>query len=128
MKEKYLLNIQAAVDIADIPMDLVLNWDHTVVNIVPGSQWTMAEKGSKRVECNGVDDKQQITIVVCGTASGIFLPFQVIYKGKTPACLPRFVFPADSNVTFTQNHWSNEKKTLEDIHKVICPLLKSAMS
>lgn len=76
MKEQYLLDIQAAVDIADIPMDLVLNWDHTGVNIVPGSQWTMAEKGSKRVECTGVDDKRQITIVVCGTASGIFCLFR----------------------------------------------------
>lgn len=46
-------------------MDLVLNWDHTGVNIVPGSQWTMTEKGSKRVACAGVDDKRQITIVVC---------------------------------------------------------------
>ena len=124
MKEQYLLDIQAAVDIADIPMDLVLNWDHTGVNIVPGSQWTMAEKGAKRVECAGVDDKRQITIVVCGTASGVFLPFQVIYKGKTPACLPRFVFPADWNVTFTENHWSNEEKTLEYIHKVILPFIQ----
>ena len=124
MKEQYLLDIQAAVDIADIPMDLVLNWDHTGVNIVPGSQWTMAEKGFKCVERTGVDDKQQITIVVCGTASGIFLPWQVIYKGKTQACLPRFVFPGDLNVTFTQNHWSNEKKALEYIHKVILPFIK----
>ena len=124
MKEQYLLDIQAAVDIVDIPMDLVLNWDHTGVNIVPGSQWTMAEKGAKCVECAGVDDKRQITIVVCGTASGVFLPFQVIYKGKTPACLPRFVFPADWNVTFMENHWSNEEKTLEYIHKVILPFIQ----
>ena len=98
MKEQYLLDTQAAVDIADIPMDLVLNWDHTGVNIVPGSQWTMAKKGAKHVECPGVDDKRQITIVVCGTASGIFFPLQIIYKGKTSACLPRFVFPADWNI------------------------------
>ena len=51
MKKQYPLDIQAAVDIADISMDLVLNWDHRGVNIVPGSQWTMAEKGVKRVEC-----------------------------------------------------------------------------
>ena len=94
------------------------------MNIVPGSQWTMAEKGAKRVECAGVDDKRQITVVVCGTASGIFLPFQVIYQGKTPVCLPRFVFPADWNVTFTQNHWCNEDKTLEYIHKVVLPFIQ----
>ena len=63
IKEQYLLDIQAAVEIANIPMDLVLNWDHTGVNIVPGSQWTMAEKGAKRVERAGVDDKRQITVL-----------------------------------------------------------------
>ena len=101
MKEQYLLDIQAAVDIADIPMDLVLNWDHTGVNIVPDSQ-------CERVECARADDKHQITIVACGTASSIFLHFQTIYQGKTSACLPRFVFPADWSVTFTPNHWSTK--------------------
>ena len=76
------MDIQAAVDIKDIPMDLVLNWDHTGMNIFHGSQWTMTEKGSKRVECTGVDDKQQITIVVCGTASGIFCLFRYFIRVK----------------------------------------------
>ena len=76
-------------------------------------------KGAKRVECTSLDDKRQITVVNRATTSGSFLPFQVIYQDKTPACLPRFVFPDNWNVTFTQNHWSNEDKTLEYIHKVI---------
>jgi len=93
LRKQYLLDIKAAVQIAKIPMDLVMNWDHTGVNIVPGSQWTLEERGTKRVECTGVNDKRQITVVICATASGIFLPFQVIYQGNTPACLPQFVFP-----------------------------------
>jgi len=40
-----------------IPSDLILNWDHTGINVVPGSQWTMEAKGSKRVEAVGVSDK-----------------------------------------------------------------------
>ena len=75
------------------------------------------------MECTGVDDKRQITIAICAIASGIFLPFQVIYQGRTPACLPRFVFPDNWNVTFTEDHWSNEEKTLEYIHKIICDWL-----
>ena len=67
-----------------------MNWNHTGVNIVPGAQWTTEEKGTKRIECAGADDKHQITVVICATASGIFVPFQVIYQGKTPACLLRF--------------------------------------
>ena len=106
-------------------MDLIMNWDHTGVNIVPGSRWTMEEKGAKQVECTGVDDKRQIMIVICTIASDIFLPFQVIYRGKTPVCLPRFVFPDNWNVTFTENHWSNEKKTLEYIHKIILTFVEA---
>ena len=108
-----------------MPMDLIINWDHTGVNIVSGSQWTMEEKGAKRVKYTSLDDKYQITVVICATASGIFLPFQVIYQGKTPACLLRFVFPDNWNVTFTQNHWSNQDKTLEYIHKVILPFVRA---
>ena len=33
-----------------------MNWDHTGVNIVPSSKWTMEEKGMKQVEHAGVDD------------------------------------------------------------------------
>ena len=83
IKERYLLDIKTVVQITNIPMDLVMNWDHTGVNIVPGSQWTLEERGAKRVECTGVDDKRQITVVICSTVSDIFLPFQVIYQSKT---------------------------------------------
>ena len=42
-----------------------------------------------------------------------FLPIQPICEGKTPECLPRFDFPADFNVTFSNNHWSNTEKSIE---------------
>ena len=45
LKEQYLLDIKAAVEITDIPMDLIMNWDHTGVNIVSSSQWTMEKRG-----------------------------------------------------------------------------------
>ena len=71
LKEQYLLDIykSAAVEVTDIPMDLVMNWDHTGVNIVPGCQWTMEEKVAKQAECASVDDKHQISVVICAMAS-----------------------------------------------------------
>jgi len=39
--------------------------------------------------------------------------------------LAKYVFPDDWNVTFTQNHWSNEEKTLEYIHQVILPFVQA---
>ena len=61
-----------------------LGHTHThTINIVPA----MAQKGAKRIEMIGLQDKRQITAVVCGTLSGEFLPLQLIYTGKTAACL-----------------------------------------
>ena len=112
-KEQFVIDVNAVIEMEDIPQQLVFNWDQTGISIVPGSSWTMAVKGSKRVETVGMGDKRQITAVFCGAMSGEFLPPQIIYRGKTgktPACLPRYKFPSDWHVTCTPNHWSNEEK------------------
>jgi len=36
LKEQYLLDIKVVVEMMKIPSELVFNWDHTGVNIVPG--------------------------------------------------------------------------------------------
>ena len=50
----------------DIPDDVILNWNHTAMNIVLISSWTINLKVTKRVEIIGLDDKWKITAVVCG--------------------------------------------------------------
>ena len=124
VKEQFLLDIRVAREMEDIPHDLIFNWDQTGISIVPGSTWTMELKGSKRVEITGISDKRQITAVFCGTMAGEFLPPQLIYQGKTTACLPRYNFPSDWHVTFTPNHWSNEVKVMEYIKKIIIPFVE----
>ena len=54
-----------------------------------------------------------------------FYQYNSFTKG-TPRCLPRFDFPADFNVTFSDNHWSNTEKSIELFEKVIFPYLKQA--
>ena len=72
----------------------------------------MNQKGEKRVEIIGLDDdKRQITAVVCGTMSGEILPFQLIYQGKTSACLPKSKLPNDWLLSFTSNHWIKQRST-----------------
>jgi len=71
----------------------VINWDQTAVKYVPVSSWTQEMKGAKRVAIAGADDKRQITATLTVTASGEMLPAQLIYGGKTPACLPDTKFP-----------------------------------
>lgn len=64
LKEQFLLDIKACVNMEDIPSDLVINWDQTGMHYISVSSWTMAKEGSKRVEICGIDDKRQITAVL----------------------------------------------------------------
>ena len=54
--------------------NLVVNWDQTGVNMVPGGQWTLESVGSKQVTIAGLDDKRQITVVLAATKDGNILP------------------------------------------------------
>jgi len=60
----------------------------------------MAKEGSKSVPVAGIDDKCQITLVHAAAMTGKLLPLQLVYQGKTKACLPNVNFPADRDVTF----------------------------
>ena len=121
LKCNFLSDIQAVVDMEEVPPCLVINWDHIALKYVPVGSWTMAKEGSKKVPLAGVDDKRQITAVFGATLEGQFLPPQIIYQGKTEACLPRIRFPSDWHVTYTPNHWANELTTLDYIEKTILP-------
>ncbi len=74
----------------DIPSEMVVNWNQTGVNLIPGGdlQLTMAEKGVKQVTITGIDDKRQIASLLTASMSGDFLPPQLLYAGKTNRCHP----------------------------------------
>lgn len=80
-------------------MELIINWDQTGMKYVLVSNWTFETKGAKRVEIAGLDDKWQITVLLSCTMDGKLLSMQVIYAGKTPACLPKIQHPQDWHVT-----------------------------
>ena len=46
-----------------MPNELVINWDHTGIDYVLASNWTMATEGSKLNEVDGLGDKRQLTAV-----------------------------------------------------------------
>ena len=122
-KRQFVFDIKTIIEMEEIPPEMVLNWDHTGINYVPVSSWTMEKEGSKRVEIAGFNDKRQLTAVLAGTMSGEFLFPQVIYAGKTPKCLPTVKFPSGWHVTFTENHWANEKTTEDYINYILLPYI-----
>ena len=71
------------------------------------------------MEIAGIDDKRQITAVFGGTMAG-----DLIYQGKTSKCLPSVDFPSDWRITFTENHWSNEKAMVDYLEEFLFPYIE----
>ena len=70
--------------------------------------------------------KQQITGTFTVTKSGLFLPMQLIYKGKPARSLPKGTeFPDHFDLTFTESHWSNEEKCIQHTQNIIVPYIES---
>ena len=49
---------------------------------------------------------------------------QLIYPGKTQRCLPNFQFPRTFQITYAENHCSNQAKAIEHFEKAIFPYLE----
>lgn len=118
-------DVAAVVTMEDIPAQLILNWDQTGIQLVPAASWTMERVGSKRVEVQGIKNKQQITAVLCGSMIGDYLPVQLIYKGSTSRCHPNFQFPPDWHITHSPKHWSTESTMIEYVREIIIPYVES---
>ena len=63
LKTEFLEDVVATVEMEEIPLELIMNWDQTGIRIVPSNTWTMDQQGVKRVEIGGSGDKRQITVV-----------------------------------------------------------------
>ena len=63
VKTEFLQSVIDVVKMEEIPSQLIFNWDQTGLHLVLASNWTMAKKGSRRVEMEGIEDTQQITAV-----------------------------------------------------------------
>ena len=82
----------------------------------------MDQKSQQHIQLLALDDKRKNTAVVCGSLTGNLLPFQLIYQSKATTCLPEVLLPRDWHITYTDNHWSNEQKTLEYIELIFLPI------
>ena len=103
-RRKFFAELLDTVESEEILPELILTWDQTGIKLVPSSSWTMEERGTRRVELAGLNDKRQIIAVFCGSLMGAFLPIQLIYTDKTPRCHPHFKFPPEWNITHSPKH------------------------
>ena len=79
-------------------------------------------EGAKSVPVKGRGKGKQIVGIFVVSATGRFLPMQLIYTGKTKRCHPQGIeFSSGFDVTHSLNHWSNEELAIQHIREIILP-------
>jgi hypothetical protein len=106
---------------------LCINFDQSGFHLVPTSDRTFAPKGAKDVIIRGKNDKRQVTLLVSASASGVLLPLQLVFAGKTKRCLPKSL-KEHLVYTFSDNHWSNAKTMDEYLNTILFPYLVETRS
>jgi len=71
-----------------VPAKLRVNTDQTQLVYQQGTQQTWTESGAKQVSTVGQEEKRAFTLVPSISASGVLLPMQAIFMGKTSASCP----------------------------------------
>ena len=117
----YLHAIVRTIEENNIPTSLVMNLDQTPTKFIPGTNKTMALKGSKTVPISGLTDKRMITATFTITLDGLFLPPQLIYGGKTTKSLPRVKFPSSFSLSVNEKHYSNETESIKVLEEIVIP-------
>ncbi|HEV7738637.1 MAG TPA: hypothetical protein VGO47_14850 [Chlamydiales bacterium] len=85
---KAALRIGWVIKEEDIPAELFVNTDQTGVTYSQGSDVTWAPKGSRQVTVAGHDEKRAFTLAVSVSSSGVLLPLQAVYRGKSSVSCP----------------------------------------
>jgi hypothetical protein len=81
--EKSFLRLAQDIKELDIPPQLYVNSDQTQVTYSQGSGMTYAITGAKQVSVVGEEEKRAFTVMTSVSNSGVLLPFQAIYVGKS---------------------------------------------
>ena len=92
--------------------------------MVPVSDWTMEVHGTKQIDMIGLDDKREVTTLLAVSLSGVLLPPQVIYAGKTTRCHPNVTIPTGWHLAHSPSHWSTKETMLEYIHTILVPYME----
>ena len=129
-KLKWVNEVTELVKQHNVIDDLLINLDQTGIKLIPSSSYTYAVKGTSDVSATGANDKREITAVVAGSKSGVFLPAQLIYTGKTDRCLPKNKedIPESFHLTKSDSHWATEATMLEYADHILKPYLETVRS
>ena len=124
-KRSFQKKIATAVDTYKIKKDLIFNFDQTPLAFISPGSYTMDPKGLKKVPIQDENSKYGITGTIVVTATGVTLPFLLIYSGETERIHQKgVVFPTGFNLLQNESHWANEKTSFDLINKIILPYIE----
>ena len=118
---KFLHQIVNQVEKYQILPFLIINFDQTPSKYVQVPSMTMAKRGENNVPIAGANNKRSITATFSITFGSMFLPMQLIYKGKTNQSLLKVDFPDGFSLSANKSHCSNEEEALKFIDEIILP-------
>lgn len=91
--------------LAAAPAENIYNFDETNITDNPGVKTVVCRRGLKRVERKMQHSKSSISLMYCGSASGVFLPPMVVYRAAN--CYTEWTLggPAGSLYDCSKSGW-----------------------
>ena len=104
------------------------NCDETAFATDVASQKILARKGAKNVhETGGGSGREYITVLGCGSASGVRLPPYTVYKGKNMWSNWMVGGPAGTLYNTSQSGWMEQHHFLEWFKKLFLPAIANLL-
>lgn len=138
--ERTFFRLVYAMKWEDIPGKLVVNVDQMGNYVLPNSAHTFHDKGATQVDTVGKDEKRAYTLLVASTPSGVLLPFQQVWPGKTPQSLPLaqasgmdealdrgFHFAVAASESSPRSHFSTLKTMKEWVEEIFLPYVEGVI-
>ncbi|KAJ6458907.1 hypothetical protein C8R47DRAFT_921568, partial [Mycena vitilis] len=113
-----------------IPAALRVNTDQTQLVYQQGSGSTWNQRGAKQVATVGQEEKRAFTLIPSISASGVLLPMQAVFMGKTDmSCPTSRASRYDEAIALgyvmipskTSTYWSNQRTMQDIVNDIIAP-------
>jgi DDE superfamily endonuclease len=117
-----------------IPADLRVNTDQTQLVYQQGSGSTWTKRGAKQVATVGQEEKRAFTLVPSISASGVLLPTQAVFMGKTNmSCPSSKALRYDEAIalgyvtvpSMTASYWSTQRTMQDLVNDIIAPYFEA---
>lgn len=131
---KAFLRFACVVRDEEIPSCCIVNADQTQVVYNPGDQRTWNIAGEQQIRVVGAEDKRAFTLLVAVSNSGLLLPFQAIFTGRSSRSLPTSDAPGFSesqqlNILYhysdTDTYWSTFQTMKLWVKHILVPYFMS---